>query len=164
MPQLEQIDTFVSQAFWLAVTFCLLYLVLWRSALPKIGQILRERQERIDEDLQKAEALKAEAEGVLAAYEEASAKARADAQAILRESSDRFTALAAEKHEALSRSLAEDVAAGEERINAAREQAMADVEVIASELAEAAVARLTGNAGDAAATKDAVAQVIGERG
>ena len=36
MPQLEQIDTFISQAFWLAVTFCLLYLVLWRSALPKI--------------------------------------------------------------------------------------------------------------------------------
>ena len=57
MPQLEQIDTYLGQVFWLAVTFALLYLVLWRAALPRITQVLTQRQERMDEDLQKAESL-----------------------------------------------------------------------------------------------------------
>ncbi len=164
MPQLEQVDTYLSQIVWLAVTFGLLYLVLWRTALPRISQTLAARQERIDADLRKAEELKTEAEAVLAAYEEAAAKARAEAQAILRESAERFAAEAAEKNEALSRLLAEEATAGEARIAAAREQAMADVETIAADLAGAAVERLAGTAVGQTAAETAVAEIVQERG
>ena len=164
MPQLEQIDTYLSQVVWLVLTFGILYLVLWRSALPRISQVLVTRQERIDGDLRKAAELKAEAETVLAAYEEAAAKARAEAQAILRESADRFAAEAAERNEALTAELAEETAAGEARIEAARERAMADVESIAAELAGLAAERLTGTPADPGAAKAAVAQAMRERG
>lgn len=164
MPQLEQIDTYLSQVVWLVLTFGILYLVLWRSALPRISQILLTRQERIDGDLRKAAELKAEAETVLAAYEAAAAKARAEAQAILRESTDRFAAEAAERNDALTAELAEEAAAGEARIEAARERAMADVESIAAELAGLAAERLTGTATDPAAAEAAVAQAMRERG
>ena len=113
MPQLEQIDTYLSQVVWLVLTFGILYLILWRSALPRISQVLVTRQERIDGDLRKAAELKTEAETVLAAYEEAAAKARAEAQAILRESADRFAAEAAERNESLTAQLAGEAAAGE---------------------------------------------------
>lgn len=164
MPQLEQIDTYLSQVVWLVLTFGILYLVLWRSALPRISQILVTRQERIDGDLRKAAELKSEAETVLAAYEEATAKARAEAQAILRDSAERFAAEAAERNDALTAQLAEDAAAGEERIEAARVRAMADVESVAAELAGLAAERLTGTPADRAAAEIAVGQVMKERG
>ena len=164
MPQLEQIDTYLSQVVWLVLTFGILYLVLWRSALPRISQVLLTRQERIDGDLRKAAELKAEAETVLAAYEEATAKARAEAQAILRENADSFAAEAAQRNEALTAQLAEEAAAGEARIEEARDQAMADVESIAAELAALAAERLTGTATDRAAAEAAVARTMRERG
>ena len=164
MPQLEQIDTYLSQVVWLVLTFGILYLVLWRSALPRISQILVTRQERIDGDLRKAAELKSEAETVLAAYEEAAAKARAEAQAILRDSTERFAAEAAERNDALTAQLAEEAAAGEARIEAARERAMADVETVAAELSELAAERLTGTPADRAAAEAAVEQVMKERG
>ena len=81
MPQLDQIWSYPSQVFWLVVSFAVLYYVLSRIALPKVSDLLQERQERIDADLEKAENLKKEAETVLAAYEAAMADARGKAQA-----------------------------------------------------------------------------------
>ena len=164
MPQLEQIDTYLSQVVWLMLTFGVLYVVMMRSALPRISQILVTRQERIDGDLRRADEFKSEAVSVLSAYEAAAARARAAAQDVLRDGADRFAAEAAEKNEALTRLLAEEAAAGEARIEAARAQAMADVETIAIELAGLAAERLTGTAADRGAAEAAVAQAMRERG
>ncbi len=163
MPQLEQIDTYLGQVFWLAVTFALLYLVLWRAALPRITRVLTQRQERMDEDLRKAEKLREEAAGVLAAYEEAAARARAEAQSILRESAEAFAARAAGRHEELGRRIAGEAAAGEGRIEAARAAALENVGAIAADLAEAATARLTGQAQDRQAVETGVAVALAER-
>ncbi len=67
MPQLEQIGTYLSQIVWLFITFGILYAVLWKLALPRIAQVLQERQDRIDDDLERAEMLKTEAEAALEA-------------------------------------------------------------------------------------------------
>ena len=61
MPQLDP-SSYASQIFWLVVTFVILYLLMWKVALPRVSALLRERQERIDDDLEKASRLKAEAE------------------------------------------------------------------------------------------------------
>jgi len=53
MPQLDP-TTFVPQLFWLAITFVLLYLAMWKLVIPKIGEILQDRQIRIDNDLERA--------------------------------------------------------------------------------------------------------------
>ena len=68
MPQLDP-TTFAPQLFWLVVTFVLLYLVMWKLVIPKIGEILQDRQIRIDNDLDKADHLKIEAEAAREAYE-----------------------------------------------------------------------------------------------
>ena len=69
MPQLEQIDTYLSQVIWLVISFAVLYVVMWKGALPRVADVLQERQERIDDDLDRAEKLKSEAEAALEAYE-----------------------------------------------------------------------------------------------
>ncbi len=164
MPQLEQISTYLSQVVWLVITFSLLFLVLWRTALPRIADILQERQERIDDDLQKAEALKKEAETILATYEATVAKARAEALAVLRESADRFADDAAARHDVLSKRLAEEAGSAEARIDAARQEALANVRAVAGDVAQAAAARLVDievSGGDA---ETAVSDALKERG
>jgi len=61
MPQFDP-TFFSTQLFWLAVSFVALYAIVSTLALPKIGSVLEERQRKIDDNLDKAAQLKAEAE------------------------------------------------------------------------------------------------------
>lgn len=163
MPQLEQIDTFVSQIFWLVVTFVALYFFLRAVALPKITQVLEQRQSRISSDLEKAELLKQEAGQVLEEYEKAAAEGRARAQAAIREASEELKAEAARRHEALGKTLGEQIRDAEGRIAKERDAAVKDVRDVAVELAQSATERLVGAKIDAKAAGTAVDAAMKER-
>ena len=64
-------STFAPQLVWLALTLGLLYLLLKRVALPRVGEVIEERADRIKRDLEQAEKLKADTEAALADYEQA---------------------------------------------------------------------------------------------
>ena len=76
---------------------------MWKIARPRVGDILTRRQERSDDELQKAETLRNDAAEVLAAYERAVADGRARAQTILRETSERLAKESAAQQAALAR-------------------------------------------------------------
>ena len=67
MPQLDP-SYYPTQLFWLAITFGLLFVVLWKIALPRISHIRAIRQSRIETDLEKAKAVRIEAGEVLKTY------------------------------------------------------------------------------------------------
>jgi F-type H+-transporting ATPase subunit b len=69
LPQMD-ITTFPSQLFWLIITFGILYLFMWRTAIPKLRNTIEERQDKILLDINEAEKLKSEAEETLREYEE----------------------------------------------------------------------------------------------
>ena len=50
MPQFDP-GTFVSQIFWLIVTFGVLYFLILPSFLKKLGSVRDERDDKIDGDL-----------------------------------------------------------------------------------------------------------------
>ena len=85
-------QTFASQLVWLVITFVLLYVMMAKVALPRIGAHHRERQKHIDDDLAEAGALKTQSDAAIAAYEKALADARARAQAIANEMRDKQAA------------------------------------------------------------------------
>lgn len=82
MPQLD-FSTFPNQIFWLLVTLVVIYLILTRVALPRIGEVLAERAGTITNDLTAAEELKEKALAAEKAYNEALARARTEAAKIV---------------------------------------------------------------------------------
>ncbi|MBN2752193.1 MAG: F0F1 ATP synthase subunit B', partial [Rhodospirillaceae bacterium] len=105
MPQFDP-TSFPSQLFWLATTFIALYVLMSKVALPRIGDILEERQKRISDDLDMAERLKTETEAAIAVYEKALSDARVTAQAEISRVMAANAAEAAERHRELEDQLA----------------------------------------------------------
>jgi len=162
MPQLDA-TTFVPQLFWLAVTFVVLYVLMKRLALPRVGAAIAARRARLDGDLAQANALRTQAESVLADYERALASARAAAQTTMRETGERLASEAAERQRQMAASLAEQIEAAERRIAQTKDQAVAEVRGIAVEVAQAVAEKLTGAAPERARVSAAVDRVLAER-
>jgi F-type H+-transporting ATPase subunit b len=137
-------SSFVPQLFWLAIAFGLLYLLLKRVALPRVGDVIEERRERIERDLAKAEGLKTETQQALASYERALGEARAEASAIAKDMHAKLTAEADAERARLDAQIAEKIADAESRIGQERARAMAGIGAIAGETARAIVAKLIG--------------------
>ncbi len=161
MPQFDP-AFFTPQLFWLAILFGALYFVMARHALPRIGEVLEERQQRIDENLDRAAQMKAEAEAAIAAYEQALADSRLKANLVMREASEQMAKQADARGKELSDRLAAQIKAGEARILAAKEQALANVRQVAAEVAGAAVGKLVGASPDEGKLAAAVATAMQE--
>ena len=151
--------TFVPQLVWLALSFGLLYLLLKRFALPRVGEVIEERRERIQRDLDKAEQLKAQTEQALAEYEQALAEARAKASVIARDMRDKLAAEVDGERAAVDAQIAQKLADAEARIAQSKSRAMASVGDIAAETAGAVVAKLLGGE----VSKDEVRRALVQR-
>jgi F-type H+-transporting ATPase subunit b len=161
MPQLD-VSTFPSQLFWLAVTFLILYGLMRVLALPRIETALETRRRRLDGDLARAAALKAEAEAVIAAYRETLDEARAAAQRGMRETGERLAAEAAARQQQIAQVLASEIAAAERDIAAARVRALADLRGLAVDVARSVAEKLTGLPADSRALTAAVDRLLAE--
>ncbi|MEC8621957.1 MAG: F0F1 ATP synthase subunit B' [Pseudomonadota bacterium] len=144
MPQLD-FATFPTQIFWLCITFLLLYLVMWKVVIPRISGVLEERQSRVENDLERAEQLQLEATSVLAAYEESISNGKLESQKIIQEATLQIAESQAHREaEALER-ISAMTAEAEGKINAARNDAIADIRSVAAELVQITVLKLSGS-------------------
>jgi F-type H+-transporting ATPase subunit b len=156
LPQLNP-ETFPTQIFWLALAFGALYYLMSKRALPRVAEVLEQRQARISADLNKAAETKEEAEKVLAAVEAAIAEARSSSQAAIAESVAASDKAAAERGAAVAGAVAERLRQAEARIQAAKDEAVANVRSAAADIARDIVGKLAGVAADPAAAEAAVA-------
>lgn len=67
MPQIDA-STFFSQAFWLVLCFCTLWMLLSLFVMPKFAYIKEQRKRKINEYLFKAEAFKTQAQQAIDTY------------------------------------------------------------------------------------------------
>lgn len=162
MPQLDP-HFFASQIFWLALTFIPLFVILWKVALPRVAAVLAAREARIAADLDKAARLRDEAKAVLQHYEATLKEAHETARQHLKVTADAAAAESARRHAELAHTLAERIAAGEARIAAARDAALANVRSVAGEAAQAATERLIGVKVAGPALAQAVSDAAGEK-
>jgi F-type H+-transporting ATPase subunit b len=155
-----QKETFASQLFWLVIAFVLLYVLMSKLALPRVGSIIEARRARIDGDLAAANELKTSADAAMAAYEKSLAEARNRAQTIGNETRDRLNAEAEKSRKALDEQLNIKLAEAEKTIAATKTSAMSNVRSIATDAASAIVTRLTGTAPADAAVAGAIDSVL----
>lgn len=148
--------TFPSQLLWLAIAFALLYLLMSRIALPRIGGIIEERANRIASDLAEAQRLKNETEAAIASYESSLAEARSKAQKIAGETRDKVQAETEAQRKALEAELAARLEKAEKQIAETKEAALANVRGIAVEATSEIVTQLLGDKPDAADVETAV--------
>jgi F-type H+-transporting ATPase subunit b len=153
-----QSQTFASQLIWLVIAFVLLYALMAKWALPRVGAIIEARQKRIADDIADAGKLKTQSDEAVAAYEKALADARARAQTIANETRDKQTAAADARRKTLEGELNAKLAEAEKTIATTKTAAMTNVRGIAEDAARAIVERLIG---EVPSDKDIAAAVAG---
>ena len=155
--------TFGSQLLWLAIAFGLLYYLMSRVALPRIGSILEERDNRVAGDLAEAGRLKAESEAALAAYEQALAEARQNAHSIAGKARDAVKAEIDAERRRTETDLQGRLTAAEASIAEVKARAIGEVDSIARDAAGTLVEVLIGMPADKAEIARAVEAAMAER-
>lgn len=143
LPQLNP-DHFTPQLFWLALTFITLYFILAKIALPRIGEVIDERKDRIARDIEAATRLKADTDKALADYEKALADARSNASGIAKEMRDKLARDADAERAQIERQIGAKLQDAETRIAATKTKSLSAVNDIAAETAHAVVSKLIG--------------------
>ena len=143
LPQLDP-SYFPGQLFWLVIFFTLLYLLLSRVFLPRLGGVIETRAKKIKGDIDSAVQANAQAQTALGAYDSAIASARANARGRMdearAEAADMRTKQSAEAEAVLS----ERLNAAEQRLATQRAQGFAAAREAADDVARDIVAKLTG--------------------
>ncbi len=160
MPQLCA-DWMPNQIFWLVISLIVIYFVMSRIALPRIGAVLAERSGTITNDLAKAEDLKLQAVEAEAAYEKALADARTEASKIVAEAraaiqSD-LDAELAKADEKISAQTAES----EKAIAEIRASAADSIKTVAKDVAKSLVSAMGGTADAKTVTAAVTAKMKG---
>ncbi len=149
--------SFLSQIVWLAIVFGLLYWLMSKVALPRVGSILENRRSRIEGDLADAARMQEQATAASAAYDAKLAEAKTRAQALAQQTHEELLAADEAKRHALEAELNGRMAAAESQIAETKTRAMGNVQGIARDAAAAIVEHLTGKPADQQAIDAAVA-------
>ena len=156
MPQFDPAN-FLPQLAWLAAIFAVLYFVVVRPTLPKVGRVIDEREGVVSADLTAAETAKAEADTIRRRYDDGMATARAGAQASVAEARADSARTVEAQMKGLAGRLDARNAEAVARVEAARATARTALDAEAASLTADVVARLTGIAVDPAEAGAALA-------
>jgi F-type H+-transporting ATPase subunit b len=165
MPQLDfNTPLTISQVVWGAIIFVVLYIMLSRGGLPVVASVLEERATKIAKDLEEARAAKLGADAGMTEAEQATAKARAEAQAAINAALEEAKKAAATQAEVLNARLEKQLQDSEAQIAQARASAMSALRQVATETATTVVTRLTGMSPDPGRLDDAIGSALAVRG
>jgi F-type H+-transporting ATPase subunit b len=145
MPQLNQLsDVVLSQLFWLTLVLGFIYFVIGRGMVPKIQSTVDQRDKRISDDLAAAEQARGEADKSEEAFrlrmDESRAEAIKKTAAAKQEGAKATEAKIAKADAAIQAKLSK----AEEKIRASRDEALANIESVAAELAQDIAGKVAG--------------------
>ena len=145
LPQFD-LAAWPGQMAWLLIFFVVVFVLMGRVFVPRIGGTIVAREDKIEGDVAEARRLKDQAEAQAAEAATEMARARGRAMKVADEARARSQAELSSRLAEEEAKLAETSTAAEARIKSARDAAMANVGAIASDTAKAIVQKLTGKA------------------
>ena len=127
MPQLEQVEFFISQLFWLGVFFVILFLVLTYFTLPKIRAFLNKREEFVQSHISKQDELIKKAEQLVENYEAKINEAKDQASKIINEAKESATVESEKLIKATEEKIQNEIKLTEERVIKEKNQALSEL-------------------------------------
>ena len=143
MPQLNP-EFWVSQIFWLIITFGILYIVLSKFILPKISANLEFRKSQISDNIEAADKQRKESESKLIEYDEIILKSKTEAKNIFNQAREKALKDINVKREVLDKQIDEEIKKVEKEIINLRLEAPKKINKIAIEISSELVKKLIG--------------------
>ena len=143
MPQLNP-EFWISQIFWLTLTFGILYFVLSKLILPKISSNLESRKSQISDNIEAADKQRDESDTKLKEYEEIISKSKNEAKNIYNQSREKALKDINTKRDILDKQIDEEIKKAEDEINQLRKDAPPKINKIAIETASELTKKLIG--------------------
>ena len=143
MPQLNP-EFWVSQIFWLIITFGILYIVLSKFILPKISSNLELRKSQIQENIETAEKQREISEVKLKEYDEIILKSKLEAKNIFKNAREKIIKDINLKKETLDKQIDEEISNAEEEIKTLKRDATDKINKIAIETSSDLLKKLIG--------------------
>ena len=143
MPQLNP-EFWVSQIFWLIITFGILYIVLSKFILPKISSNLELRKSQIQENIETAEKQREISEVKLKEYDEIILKSKLEAKNIFKNAREKVIKDINLKKETLDKQIDEEISNAEEEIKTLKRDATDKINKIAIETSSDLLKKLIG--------------------
>ena len=165
MPQLNP-EFWISQIFWLTLTFGILYIVLSKLILPKISANLELRKSQIQENIEAAEKQRESSESKLKEYDEIILKSKLKAKNIFKDAREKVLKDINSKKEILDKQIDEEIKNAEKEIETLRKSAPEKINKIAIETSSELVKKLIGaevNNSSISAIVDDLAKRHGEK-
>ena len=143
MPQLNP-EFWISQIFWLTLTFGILYIVLSKIILPKISANLELRKSQIQENIEAAEKQRESSESKLKEYDDIVLKSKLKAKNIFKDAREKALKNINSKKETLDKQIDEEIKKAEQEIIVLKKSAPEKINKIAIETSSELVKKLIG--------------------
>jgi F-type H+-transporting ATPase subunit b len=143
MPQLNP-EFWISQIFWLTLTFGILYIVLSKLILPKISANLELRKSQIQDNIGAAEKQRKDSESKLKEYDNIIFKSKLEAKNIFKNSREKIIKDINNKKDTLENQINEEIKKAEKEIEVVKKSAPGKINKIAIEASSELVKKLIG--------------------
>ena len=127
MPQLEQVEFFISQLFWLGVFFVILFSVLTYITLPKIRAFLNQRDDFVKLHISKQDELIKKAESIIENYEAKLTEAKNQASQIINDAKDEALHESERLLRATEEKIQQEIKLTESRVQKEKEDALSEL-------------------------------------
>ena len=143
MPQLNP-EFWISQIFWLTLTFGILYIVLSKLILPKISDNLESRKSQILENIEAAEKQRQNSEEKLKEYEEIVSKSKMEAKNIFNQAREKALKDISAKKDVLDKQIDDEIGKAEQEIKELQKGVADKINKIAIETSSELIQKLIG--------------------
>jgi len=143
MPQLNP-EFWLSQIFWLTLTFGILYVFLSKIILPKISANLESRKSEIQENIEAAENQRHKSESKLLEYNKILSKSKLEAKNIFKDAREKAMQDINSKKEVLNNQIDDEIKKAEQEIVLLKKTAPEKINKIAIDTSSELVQKLIG--------------------
>ena len=143
MPQLEQVEFFISQLFWLGVFFVILFSVLTYITLPKIRAFLNKRDDFVRSHISKQDELIKKAESIIENYEAKLTEAKNQASEIINDAKDKALQESEILIKATEEKIQQEIRQTEERVTKEKDLAISELNVQLKDSATNFISKVT---------------------